>query len=196
VLDLKGARRDPMPPGRWTALFFLDEATAFAAGHRPCAYCRRTAYNAFTDTWRIAHRLARRPKASEIDAVLHEQRVEPLRRRQRTHPARFGRLPDGAMVRFKGEPALVLRDCVLPWSFEGYGRPVALARSARSRFSPRRRPLRRSRAATGRCCTRRRTPRSAEPFRRPRNRAEHHADEASVAPPATAECGYSGLTGR
>lgn len=130
LLDFKGVRRDPMPPGRWTALFFLDEATAFAAGHRPCAYCRRPAYTAFADAWRIAHRQATRPRAIEMDTVLHSQRVEPLRRRQRTHPATFGTLPDGAMVRYKGTPALVLRSCVLPWSFAGYARPIALARSA------------------------------------------------------------------
>ena len=76
LLDFKGVRRDPMPPGRWTALFFLDEATAFAAGHRPCAYCRRPAYTAFADAWRIAHRQATRPRAIEMDSVLHTQRVE------------------------------------------------------------------------------------------------------------------------
>ena len=129
-LDYKNVRRDPMPPGRWTALFFLDEATAFAAGHRPCAYCRREAFTAYADAWRIGRRQTRRPRAAEMDAVLHEQRVDPMRRRQRTHPALFGSLPDGAMVRFRNRPALVLGECVLPWSFAGYGRPVALARSA------------------------------------------------------------------
>jgi hypothetical protein len=54
VLDWKGVRRDPMPPGRWTALFFLDEATALAAGHRPCAYCRRADFTAFAEAWRGA----------------------------------------------------------------------------------------------------------------------------------------------
>lgn len=128
VLEFKGVRRDPMPPGRWTALFFLDEATALAAGHRPCAYCRRSAYEAFADSWRIAHKLSERPRAHELDAVLHTQRVE-RGRRQRTYPATFGGLPDGAMVRFKGAPALVLGDCVLPWTINGYERPVALGRS-------------------------------------------------------------------
>jgi hypothetical protein len=51
-LTWKGVRRDPMPPGRWTALFFLDEATALAAGHRPCAYCRRADFLAFAEAWR------------------------------------------------------------------------------------------------------------------------------------------------
>src|SRR5215831_3341931 len=52
LLDYKGVQRDPMPPGRWTALFFLDEATALSAGHRPCAYCRRPDYLAFTQACR------------------------------------------------------------------------------------------------------------------------------------------------
>lgn len=129
ALDFRGIRRDPMPAGRWTALFFLDEATALAAGHRPCAFCRRPAYDAFLDSWRQAHRLAARPRATELDTVLHGQRVDG-RRRQRTRIATFGRLPDGAMVRYRGEPALVLGECVLGWTFEGYGRPIALARSA------------------------------------------------------------------
>ena len=118
VLDFKGVQRDPMPPGRWTALFFLDEATALAAGHRPCAYCRRTPYDAFVETWQHAHRLPARPRATELDAVLHEQRVD-RNRQQRTRVATFGRLPDGAMVRYGGQPALVLGDCVLGWTFHG-----------------------------------------------------------------------------
>jgi hypothetical protein len=130
VPEFKGVQRDPMPPGRWTALFFLDEATALAAGHRPCAYCRRTAYDAFVETWQHAHRLPARPRATELDAVLHEQRVD-RNRQQRTRVATFGRLPDGAMVRYGGRPALVLGECVLGWTFQGYERPIALARSAR-----------------------------------------------------------------
>jgi hypothetical protein len=59
VLDWRGRRRDPMPPGRWTALFFLDEATALAAGHRPCAYCRRADYLDFNEAWQAGRLLAR-----------------------------------------------------------------------------------------------------------------------------------------
>jgi hypothetical protein len=130
VLDFKGVRRDPMPPGRWTALFFLDEATAFAAGHRPCAYCRRPAYDIFVETWRAAHDLPARPKAAEIDAALHRQRIEPVGRRQRTYPATFGALPDGAMVSLDGRPALVRAGSALPWSLDGYAPPVAVPPSS------------------------------------------------------------------
>ena len=65
TLTWKDVRRDPMPPGRWTALFFLDEATALAAGHRPCAYCRRGDFLAYAEAWRSAENLARRPWARE-----------------------------------------------------------------------------------------------------------------------------------
>src|SRR5499426_3922843 len=87
LLDFKGVQRDPMPPGRWTALFFLDEATALAAGHRPCGYCRRADYLAFGEAFRAAHGLAERPRAPYLDAWLHAERVESRTRRQRTRPA-------------------------------------------------------------------------------------------------------------
>ncbi|HEX4703585.1 MAG TPA: hypothetical protein VH352_15765, partial [Pseudonocardiaceae bacterium] len=61
VLNWRNVRRDVMPPGRWTALFFLDEATALAAGHRPCGYCRRADHRWFGESWRIGHGLAERP---------------------------------------------------------------------------------------------------------------------------------------
>jgi hypothetical protein len=126
VLAWKGRRRDPMPPGRWTALFFLDEATALAAGHRPCAYCRRSDYLAFAEAWRRAHGLAGRRSAAEIDARLHAERVNPRTRTQRTRPARVGDLPDGAMVRRGGAPGLLIAGNVLPWSFTGYGAPLTV----------------------------------------------------------------------
>ena len=74
VLDWKDVRRDPMPPGRWTALFFLDEATALAAGHRPCAYCRRGDYLDFAEAWQAARALPARPRAAEMDRLLHAER--------------------------------------------------------------------------------------------------------------------------
>ena len=128
-LEWKGVRRNPMPPGRWTALFFLDEATALSAGHRPCAYCRRRDFNACADAWRVAHGLDDRPRAPQMDAVLHRQRVESRTRRQRRTRALLRELPDGAMVRRDGIVGLWLGGALLPWSFEGYGEPLA-ARSA------------------------------------------------------------------
>jgi hypothetical protein len=120
VLEWRGRRRDPMPPGRWTALFFLDEATALAAGHRPCGYCRRADYLAYAHAWQAARELPERPRAPEMDGRLHAERVDPRTRRQRTRPARFGELPDGAMIWYDSGPALLLARALLPWTFTGY----------------------------------------------------------------------------
>jgi hypothetical protein len=125
VLVWKDVRRDPMPPGRWTALFFLDEVTALAAGHRPCAYCRRADYLAFAEAWRSAEGSARRPWAHEMDTRLHGQRVTRTRR-QVTRPASAGGLPDGVMVSFHGSVGLLAAGRFRPWSFRGYADPVAL----------------------------------------------------------------------
>ena len=126
TLDWRGRRRDPMPPGRWTMLFFLDEATALAAGHRPCAYCRRADYVAFAEAWGRAAGLERRPKAVEMDARLHGERVDSRSRRQLTRAATVTDLPDAVMVRHQGTVGLVSGDRLLPWSFAGYGPPVPL----------------------------------------------------------------------
>jgi hypothetical protein len=124
TLRWKDIRRDPMPPGRWTALFFLDEPTALAAGHRPCAYCRRKDFLWYAEAWRDAVRLPERPRAAEMDACLHRERVHSYSRRQVTHRATAGDLPDGVVIRHAGEPALLVGGRALPWSFGGYGDPV------------------------------------------------------------------------
>jgi hypothetical protein len=124
VLDWKGVQRDPMPPGRWTALFFFDEATALAAGHRPCAYCRRRDYLRYAGHWTSGRGLSERPRAAVMDAQLHLERVEPHTRRQRTTVADLSELPDGAMIWYDERPALVLGGKVLGWSWHGYAAPV------------------------------------------------------------------------
>jgi hypothetical protein len=127
VLDWKGVRRDPMPPGRWTALFFLDEATALAAGHRPCGYCRRGEFLDFAAAWQRARGLARRPLAAEMDSQLHAERVD-RRRRQRTWLAPAATLPDGVMIRQDGIVGLLTAGQMRPWSLSGYGAPAAVER--------------------------------------------------------------------
>ena len=103
LLEFQG-RRDPViAPGHYTRLFFLDEPTAFAAGHRPCAYCRRSDYVAFRDTWARANAhlgLGARPLAPEIDRVLHAERLG-TNKGKRLHVAEFASLPDGVMVTFE-----------------------------------------------------------------------------------------------
>src|SRR4051812_40800180 len=127
VLRWGDIRRDVMPPGRWTALFFLDEATALAAGHRPCGYCRRADHLAFGQAWRAAQGLARPPRAAEMDVELHRERVDRARRKL-SWPAAVADLPDGTMVTHEAMTALVSDQQLLPWSFTGYGAPVAVAR--------------------------------------------------------------------
>ncbi len=124
VLDWKGVRRDPMPPGRWTALFFFDEAVALAAGHRPCHHCRRRDFLLYAGAWASARGLDERPRAAAMDAQLHLERADPRNRQQRTTIQEVGELPDGAMIRYDGRPALVRDHQVLPWSWDGYGAPV------------------------------------------------------------------------
>ena len=121
-LEFRGWHRSPlMQPGRFTELFFLDEATAFAAGHRPCALCRRSDYDRFVEIWGILHPTQR--GADAIDAQLHEERLERGTRRHRLHVARHDDLPDGAFVLADGEPRLVRGPQLLRWTPAGYVAP-------------------------------------------------------------------------
>ena len=96
-LEFRGWQRGPlMQPGKFTELFFLDEATAFAAGHRPCALCRREDYTRFTALWQELH--PGQTGADAIDLQLHGERVEPETRTQRHHEAKLDDLADGAFV--------------------------------------------------------------------------------------------------
>lgn len=112
-LTWKGVRRVPMTPRRWTELFFLDEAVALAAGHRPCAYCRRPAFRAFLAAW------GGEPRAPALDAALHADRVPPLRGHPRP-TARLGDLPAGAFVIYTGVPHLVTASGLRRWTHFGY----------------------------------------------------------------------------
>ena len=111
-------RKALLQPGKFTELFFLDEATAFAAGHRPCALCRRADYNRFVATWQTLH--PGQSSADAIDEQLHDERVDPETRTQRHHDAPLDALPDGAFVLHEGAPHLVLGEQLLTWSPGGY----------------------------------------------------------------------------
>ena len=116
-LAFRGWQRGPlMQPGKFTELFFLDDATALAAGHRPCALCRREDYVALTRMWDERHPGDR--GADAIDLRLHGERLDG--RRRRLHRARIDALPDGAMLLLGGEPWLVHRDRLLRWTPAGY----------------------------------------------------------------------------
>ena len=118
-LEFKGWQRGPLlQPGRFTELFFLDEATAFAAGHRPCALCRREDYVRLLGIWTTLH--PRHDGADAVDAQLHEERVAPVTRAHRVHEVALDGLPDGAFVLHDGAPALVLGGRLLAWTTAGY----------------------------------------------------------------------------
>jgi hypothetical protein len=123
-LEFGGRHRAPLQqPGRYTELFFLDEATAFAAGHRPCALCRREDYDRLAAIWRELH--PGQIGADAIDAQLHSERVDPETRTQRAHEGALDDLPDGTFVLRDGAPCLVLGSELLRWTAAGYTTRIA-----------------------------------------------------------------------
>jgi hypothetical protein len=120
VLEFRGRHRVVMSANRYTELFFLDEAVAFAAGHRPCAECRRERYNAFKDAWQLAHRLDESPYADDMDLALHPARID--KRKKVTYKSALGSLPDGCFVQIQGSGYLVWRGALLLWTPKGYTR--------------------------------------------------------------------------
>jgi hypothetical protein len=118
-LEFKGRRRELLRPGRFTELFFLDEATALAAGHRPCAECRREDFVHFRHAWAKAQQ-SDPPRVDEIDRALHGQRTTSAGGK-RLHEKMLGDLPDGSMVSEDDRAWIVLGGDLLGWSPFGYG---------------------------------------------------------------------------
>jgi len=118
-LEFRERRREVMAPGRYTELFFLDEATALAAGHRPCFECRRADALHFAALWAKAEGRAERPQAQHMDRVLHLERLEPGGVK-RTVRVRLRDLPAGSIVRLEGTPHLWLGGELKPWTPGGY----------------------------------------------------------------------------
>lgn len=125
VLTYKDWVAPQWQPGRWTALFFWDEAVALAAGHRPCALCRHADHVRWLDAWEAAH--GERPRVDPMDRVLHAERVDPARggrgRAKRVHRLPWAELPAGTFAVVDDDPVLVLDDRLVPWSPAGYGAP-------------------------------------------------------------------------
>ena len=127
-LRFRGWHRSPLlQPGKFTELFFLDEATALAAGHRPCALCRREDYRRFLA-------LVGATGADEIDERLHRERLDG--RARRLHEARLGELPDGSFVLHKAEPWLVVGGALLRWTPAGYRDRLVLTGSRVQAITP------------------------------------------------------------
>jgi hypothetical protein len=119
VCEFGSRRREVMGGHSWTELFFLDEATAFAAGHRPCFFCRRDDASRFRATWEEGNRV-RRVLARDLDAVLHRERLSGGKKRLHALPMPLQELPDGAMVQEENESYLVVLGRALHWSPAGY----------------------------------------------------------------------------
>ncbi len=128
VLRFKDRRREVFTPRRYSELFFLDEATSLAAGHRPCAECRRERYAEFRRAWAAGRRGASGlveppPSADAVDRVLHEERIRRGGDKV-TYEERLSSLPEGVLVEYRGRPHLKWGGRLLPWSFYGYGPAV------------------------------------------------------------------------
>ena len=114
-LEFNGRHRAVMSPRRYTELFFLDEAVALAAGHRPCFECRRERFNAFRAAWQATPS----PRAADIDAELHRSRIDK-QGKQITYDACLDSLPIGSFVQIDGLPHLVWNEMLLLWTPERY----------------------------------------------------------------------------
>ena len=118
ALEFKGWHQTQWQPNRLTWLFFHDEAVAFAAGHRPCALCRRASYNAFREALAGS---GDRPGFDDLDRQLHRERLRPKTRERQLHDAQWPHLPDGAFVLDDGQPAVVSGRDLVAWNHAGYG---------------------------------------------------------------------------
>jgi hypothetical protein len=119
VCEFKGRRREVMGGRSWTELFFLDEATALAAGHRPCFFCRRDDANRFRAAWEEGNGVPR-VLARDIDAVLHRERLSRGKKRLHARTMSLDELPDGAMLQEGTESFLMVQGRALLWSPAGY----------------------------------------------------------------------------
>jgi hypothetical protein len=124
ALDYRGIRRAVMQTRSWTELFFLDEATALAAGHRPCFFCRRVAAERYRSAWAAGNGVEP-PKAAAIDAVLHTERLDGRVKRLHILSDAVGALPDGAMLAAGQEAYVMVNHRAFRWTADGY-RAVAL----------------------------------------------------------------------
>jgi len=130
VLEETFQKRTPFSPNTYSELFFLDEATAFAAGHRPCRTCQRARHEAFNTAWSAANAAggsATRLPIASIDQALHAERAKPDRTK-RNYVATLADLPPGTFFEHEGQARLVSGIVPPVWSFNGYtaGGPVAL----------------------------------------------------------------------
>jgi hypothetical protein len=127
-LDFKGRRREVMAPKRYTELFFLDEATSFAAGHRPCFECRRNDYNRFKTLWlkgNPQYNFDEKTTIKEIDDILHQERMDDNNTKV-TYEENIDAIPNGTFVLIDNKPYLVFGKNIYLWTPFGYEKGMAL----------------------------------------------------------------------
>jgi hypothetical protein len=120
ALQFKDRHQDQWRPGHYTFLFFHDEAVSFAAGHRPCAECRRPSYNAYRAAWAVGLGVDL-PSARDMNRQLHRERLIAGSHQRRIHELPWSELPDGTFVLLDGIPAVVVGDHLAEWTHDGYG---------------------------------------------------------------------------
>jgi hypothetical protein len=128
LLEFKGRKRPVMAPRQYTELFFMDEATAFSAGHRPCFECRRKDYDRFKTLWIKAnpeYGFDEKTSIRKIDEILHRERIDDTGSKL-TYTGTLKDLPDGTFVIYMDQPAVVVSLSVYPWSPFGYEKGVML----------------------------------------------------------------------
>jgi hypothetical protein len=118
-LQFRGRYTEQWQPNHYTFLYFLDEAVALAAGHRPCAECRRESYNAYRQAW-AAERSTELPSAEQLNRQLHSERLYRGTHRRRLHELPWSELPDGVFVLHNEEPFIVIGDRIVGWTDRGY----------------------------------------------------------------------------
>lgn len=128
LLQFKERHRQVMSPNLWTELFFLDEATAFAAGHRPCFECRREAANRFKAAWlkgNPEYGFDFKTAIGKIDEIIHAERID-RRGNKITFEADPGQLPDGTFIQLQNEAYLLKEETLYHWTPFGYEKGIPL----------------------------------------------------------------------
>jgi hypothetical protein len=131
ALQFKERHRVVMTPNRWTELFFLDEATAFAAGHRPCCECRKENFKQFKVCWLMGNpQYGLEPAVSikEIDTIIHRERIAKDAAKK-MYQARAHDLPEGTFIELEGSPFLLANKRRYKWSPFGYRRGILIAKN-------------------------------------------------------------------
>lgn len=129
LLEFRGRHREIMTPNSWTELFFLDEATAFSAGHRPCFQCRYKDHLRFKEMWlkgNPQYGFNSRTSVVKIDEILHRERITAGKLKV-AYQETLNNLPNGTFITYNNQPYLVNNGKLHPWSTTGYGTPISLS---------------------------------------------------------------------